>query len=292
MNQTKDVGAVEKVEVVPPSPAEREQAEKLAQQQEVVEEAGAPQQQAETTETTETQTPVVPATNPDVDEFGVPWRNRAAEWQRKSEQLTEKLPQIIEEQLRKVVQPQQPTYTYEQLEAYKLENSSNPNAVAWATGQQRELQKTEQRKMFEDIVGQRDKVREAEVARQQSFDYVQKTYPEAMDVNHPIAQGIKSLMQNPELANNPWGLSAAADIAYGRYMRSQAGNIQQTNSQLKREVKTLQKNSLTEGAGRKVVTTPSPQQTAMERVRKTGSIRDAESAVGAILRQKGILPEE
>jgi len=287
MDPNKQVLNPPEVVVVPPTtetpPEVVNQAEPTSQ----------PEVAPETQTETEQPTPPVPAVNLDVDEYGVPWKNRAMEWQRKSTELAERLPQIIEEKLSKFGQTQQPQYTFEQLEAYKLQNLSDSNVVAWATGEQRKLENVEQRKMFEEIVGQRDRQRDFEISRQQSFEYVKERYPEAMNPNHPLAQEIKSLMMNsPELSNSPRGLEAAADIAYGRYMRNQAGNIQQTNLQLKREVKVLQKNALIEGSGKKVVQVSTPSQNAIEQVKKSGTIKDASNAVGLLLRQSGILQEE
>ena len=301
MNETQEVDVKEKVVVVPPSPAEAQSREAV---KEVVNQEPVTTSQAEETPVTEvTQPSAVPAANLDVDEFGVPWKNRAMEWQRKSEQLVDKLPQIIEEKLKTVTQTQQPTYTYEQLEAYKMQNNQDPNIVAWATGEQRKLAASEQRRMFEEIVGQREKQRDAEISKQKAVEYVQQNYPDAFikdasgkpvgwNMAHPITQQIDALMRNPELSNNPNGLAAAADIAYGRYMKAQAGNLQQTNAQLKREVKTLQKGGLIEGGGKKVVVTQAPQVAAMEQAKKSGTIKDASNSIGLILKQKGILQEE
>ena len=236
----------------------------------------------------------------DVDEFGVPWKNRAMEWKRKSEEVMDRLPQMIDEKLSKVVQPQTPTYTYEQLEVYKQQNQADPNIVAWTVGEQRKIQQSEQRKLIEEVVGSRDRVRETETMKQKSLEYVQQTYPEAFkkdasgrfvgwDEAHPVTQNIFGLMRNPELANNPQGLSAAADIAYGRFARSQAPALQQKVAQAKADVKQAQKASLTEGAGRRVTTSVTPQQTAIEQAKKTGSISDATAAMGAILRSRGLI---
>lgn len=237
----------------------------------------------------------VPAVNLDVDEFGVPWKNRAMEWRRKSEEMTERLPQMIDEKLSKFNQPQQPTYTYEQLEAYKLQNVSDANIVSWATGEQRKMQQAENKKLFEDVVGSREKVNKDDLVRQNSLTYVRTTYPEAFDTtgnwnfSNPIAQNIKALMQNPKISNDPEGLALAADAAYGRVQKTQIPILQQKVSQGKADIKQAQKASLTEGSGRRVAPMAPPQQTAIDNLRKTGSTLDAQNAIGAILRQKGIL---
>lgn len=271
-------------------------------QEPVVEEAPQAEPQVETPTPEVTPIPTVPPVNADVDELGVPWKNRAMENRRKLEELTDRLPQMIEEKLSKINQPQQPTYTYEQLEAYKLQNVTDPNAVAWATGEQRKMQTAENRKLFEEVVGKREEVSKIEQIKQQSLQYVQNTYPEAFkrdargnpiawDEASPLTQHIRGLMSNPELANNPQGLSAAADIAYGRVARSQAPVLQKQVQQAKADIKQAQKVSLTEGAGRRVTTVETPQSTAITNLRKTGSVQDAQVAIGAILKQRGILAE-
>lgn len=245
--------------------------------------------------------PAVPAANLDVDEFGVPWKNRAMEWKRKSEDVIDRLPQMIDEKLSKAAQaPQTPTYTYEQLEAYKLQNAADPNVVSWATGEQRKIQTAENKRLFEEVVGSREKVNQTELLKQQALTYVQNTYPEAFrrdaqgrplawDEASPITQTIIGLMKNPELSNNPNGLAAAADIAYGRVARSQVPALQAKVASGVAEVKQAQKTSLTEGGGRRVTLTETPQQGALNTLKKTGNLKDAEVAIGAILRNKGIL---
>lgn len=248
-----------------------------------------------------TQIPVPPVA--DVDEFGVPWKNRAMEWKRKSEDVIDRLPQMIDEKLSKVTQqPQTPQYSYEQLEAYKLQNVTDPNVVAWATGEQRKMQTAENKRLFEEVVGSREKVNQTEALKQQSLNYVQNTYPEAFrrdaqgrplawDESNALTQTIFGLMKNPELANNPNGLAAAADIAYGRVARSKIPTIQKQVDQGKADLKQAQKASLTEGGGKRVTLSEPVQNTAIATLKKTGSLKDAESAIGAILKTRGILTD-
>ena len=248
--------------------------------------------------------PAIPTPAPaalDVDEFGVPWKNRAMEWKRKSEEVIDRLPQMIDEKLSKVTQqPATPQYTYEQLEAYKLQNPTDPQIVSWCTSEQRKIQTAENKKLFEDVVDSREKVSQVESQRQQSLTYVQNTYPEAFrrdtqgrplawDESNPLTQTIFGLMKNPDLQNNPQGLAAAADIAYGRVARSQVPKIQAKVEQGKADLKQALKVSLTEGGGKRVTLSEPVQTTAINTLKKTGNIKDAEQAIGSILRAKGIL---
>ena len=281
---------------IPPSPAVRQRQEQ--EEKEVVKQEAEATEQPEGTQVPETPvqeeaTPasVVPPTNADVDEMGVPWKNRFMEQKRKNEELAERLPQMIDEKLSKFSSPQTPQYTYEQLEAYKLQNTSNTEAVAWATKLQREMSLAETRKQFEEIVGNQTRTQQAEVKRNQSFEYVKKTFPDALNPNHPLFQGVKYYMSNPAIAENPEGLVMAAKAAYADYAMQQTPVLQGKTQQLKQELKQAQKASLTEGGGRKIVNTTTPQASAIERLRKTGSLTDANSAVGIVLKQKGILQE-
>ena len=237
------------------------------------------------------QPPAPPVAQLDVDEFGVPWKNRAMEYRRKSEELADRLPQIIDEKLSKLNQPQTPTYTYEQLEAYKLQNATDPNVVAWATGEQRKLQRAEDDKRLQDLLGSRDRQRELETGRQRAFEAVKQKYPDALNQNSPMFNLVRDYMQIPEFANRPDGLFFAAKMAKADMLESQAPVLQQKVQAQKAEIRQAQKASLTEGSGRRVTHTATPVNAAVDSFRKTGSMRDAESAVGAILRQKGILPE-
>ncbi len=241
----------------------------------------------------ETETPVQapPVAQQDVDEYGVPWKNRAMEYRRKSEELAERLPQIIDEKLSKISQPQTPTYTYEQLEAYKLQNSTDANVVAWATGEQRKLQRAEDDKRLQELLGSRDRQRELETGRQRAFEAVKQKYPDALNQNSPMYNLVREYMQIPEFANRPDGLFFAAKMAKADMLESQAPILQQKVQTQKAEIKQAQKASLTEGAGRRVTTSVSPINSAVDSLRKSGSMRDAENAIGAILRQKGIITE-
>lgn len=292
MNETKEVDAKQKVVVVPPSPAEAQAREAEAQEVVKQEAVATPQPEAEQEVAQPAPISAVPAANQDVDEYGVLWKNRAMEWKRKSEEVAERIPQIIEEKLSKFSQPSQPQYTFEQLEAYKIQNSQDPNIVSWAAGEQRKIEQADNRKMFEQIVGERERTKDAETKRQQSFEYVKNTYPDAFNPNHPMSNGIRQYMSYPEIGNNPQGLILAAKAAYADYMQSQSPVLQQKTQQLKQEVRQLQKNSLVEGGGRKVISTQSPQQVALERAKQTGTMKDATSAIGEILKQRGILQEE
>ena len=252
----------------------------------------------EATETTETQAqPEMgqPQAEP-VDEFGVPWKNRAYEWKRKQEDLAERLPTLIQDAVSQSMgQQQTQQYSIEQLEAFATQ-TENPAYQQWAKGEIRKLEKEEQAKVVRGELQKWQTQRQAEDTAKQSYDYVKKTYSDAFlkDVNgnvtdrwnnsHPLTQMIGQLMNNPDLKGRPDALMIASDIAYGRYARIHGATSQQKNQQLKREVKNLQKRTLVEGGSRETTSVPA-HRAAIDRLKQTGSMRDAQAAIDAVMKR-------
>lgn len=270
-------------------------------EQEVVNETADTTQQEETTESTETQetqTPPEggqPQTEP-VDEFGVPWKNRAYEWKRKQEDLADKLPTLIKDAVSQSMgQQQTQQYSIEQLEAFATQ-TENPAYQTWAKGEIRKLEKDDQAKVVRGELQKWQQQRQAEDIAKQSYDYVKKTYSDAFhkDVNgnvsdkwnnsHPLTQMISQLMNNPEMKNRPDALMIASDIAYGRYARIHGATSQQKNQQLKREVKNLQKRTLVEGGSRETSAVPA-HRAAIDKLKQSGSMKDAQAAITAVLKR-------
>jgi len=141
---------------------------------------------AETTTASEgaTQTTEIPATpvvNEAVDEFGVPYKNRAMEWKRKSEELAEKLPSLVEEKINEAFaknsqQAQQRESTVAELEQYAMDN---PEARPWVEEQKQNITLKRLTGEIEKKFQATEKVKEANVKKQQSLQYVMQTYPDA-----------------------------------------------------------------------------------------------------------------
>jgi len=253
---------------------------------------------AETTsETQDTQTETGQTQAEAVDEFGVPWKNRAYEHKRKQEELAERLPTLIKEAVSQSIgQHQTQQYSIEQLEAFATQ-TENPAYQQWAKGEIRKLEKEEQAKVVRGELQKWTSQRQAEDVAKQSYDYVKKNYSDAFfkDVNgnvtdkwnnsHPLTQMIGQLMNNPDLKNRPDALMIASDIAYGRYARIHGATSQQKNQQLKREVKNLQKKTLVEGGGRDNASAVPAHRAAIDRLKQTGSIKDAQAAIAAVMKR-------
>ena len=233
-----------------------------------------------------------------VDERGVPWKNNAFEWKRKAEDLAEKLPSLVEEKIQQAFQQfgsgqQEKEYTVSQLEAYAIEH---PEYRPWVEEQKAVLiQKKLSKDMDEKIQADR-KRQEGEVRKQQALRYVMDNYSDAFLKNpqgqivgwnnaHPLTQQIGMIMKDPRFANDPEGLAGAADIAYGRMMRSQKPIQQQKEIKLKHEVKDLQKKTLAEGGGKPSTVVANPVRDALSKLKKTGSLKDAEAALAEIIKR-------
>jgi hypothetical protein len=252
-------------------------------------------------QTEQVQTPAPGYQGEPVDEYGVPWKNRAAEWKRKTEELAEALPNLVQDAVKSGFQqygtPAKQEYTVEQLELYKLQNSDNPQILAWAEAEKSKLNRREIVREVEEKIQGQQRITQAEQTRQQSLNYVMQTYPDAFtknaqgqivswNQNHPITGYIGRYMQEPELANNPRGLIAAAKMAYADYAMSQQSGNNLKQQQLKAEVKHLQKQTLVEGGGKQNIQVVPEHRVAIDKLKQSGSLKDAVAALSAINKAK------
>jgi G3E family GTPase len=268
--------------------------------QEVVNQS-APTDQTEATqpeqETAQTQ-PAGQQSYEAVDEFGVPYKNRAFEWKRKHEETIDKLPSLIEEAVKSSVQqygqaPQR-KYTVAELESFAQQS---PEHRPWVEEQKSLLLREQLTNEFEQRIKAVETKKEAEIRRQNSFSYVASNYPDVfvknqqgqiMGINNqsPMAQQINVLMNDPRFANDPEGLVAAADIAYARVTRSQQGINLMKEQKLKAEVKHLQKQTMVEGGARQGVQAIPEYRKAIDKAKQSGSLRDTAEALKAIAKAK------
>lgn len=276
--------------------------ETSASEEQVVKETKETNNTAETTEqettqeTTEEQAkPETEAGEPQVDETGVPWKNRAMEWKRKTEELTDKLPNMIQDAVSQSFQQQggKQSYTEEQLEAYAEEH---PEHSLWTKQEIKKLRDGKTAEVIRAEMGKWRKGEETKAQKQQAFSYVLQNHPDAFlkdaqgkstgawDNNSPMVKMIGQIMSDPEIANSSRGLIAAADLAAYYLSKQKAPKTQQQTAELKAEVRNLQKKTMIEGGGKQAVQTGSAKSKALERLRETGKMRDAEDAIGEILK--------
>jgi hypothetical protein len=284
VNATESSAVEQQQEVNQPQPSEGAQE---AQQQAV-------EQQEPTQSSPVASQPTVEA----LDEYGVPYKNRFAEYRRKYEELEQKVNQFTQQGVQN-----QPQYSVEQLEAF-ISQTDNPAYSQWAKNEVRRLEKEEQAKVVRNEIQGWKKEQEAEQRRQASFSYVAQNYPDIWvknqqgqpivgqwDNNNPIVREIGMIMQDPRTAKEPDALAIAADIAYARVMRRQTPMIQQQFQQQKAEVKNLQKKTLVEGGGNAPVQAKPAHRVAIDKLSQTGTMNDAVAAMKAI-RQRKLESEE
>lgn len=273
--------------------------------------------QQEVAETTTTQEPeLTPDTQSDagessveaLDDSGVPFKNRAAEWKRKYQELTDRMPDLADEAARKALEERQAQSNKQSREdrinELRTLASDNPELSQEAEGEIRRLEKEDLKETLRDEIKQvrkeSKKASQAEAKKRQSLEYVQKAYPKAFNKNkqgkvvgwdntNPMTQQIAQIMQDNRFKNDPEGLMAAADIAYARYSRSQEPKKQQKQKELKAEVKDAQKKAMTEGGGTNAQPSTEPYREALDRAKKTGKLGDAKKAMKEIFKSKGTL---
>ena len=254
-------------------------------------------EQATTTPAEET-TQTDPAVNLDVDEYGVPWKNRAMEWKRKSEETIEKMPTLIDEAVKSSFQqygkPQEKEYTIAELEQFA---QNQPEHRPWVEEQKAQVIKKQLTREVEDKFKAQDYEREAQRIKAQTFGYVAQTYPDVfvrnpqgqlvgMNEKNPMVNEINTLMKDPRLARDPEGFAFAADIAYARINRLNQGQVQQKEAKLKAEVKHLQKQTLVESGSKSNVQAIPAHRVALEKAKQTGNLKDVAAAMKAMAEHK------
>lgn len=225
------------------------------------------------------------------DDRGVPWKNVALEHKRKLEDLAEKLPEMIEQGFQKYGGKQQEReYTISELEAYALEN---PQHRPWVEEQKEKIRTKTILSQLDEKLQAKEKTQQAEVKKQRALQYVMQNYSEAFiknqqgqivswDNKSPLVAQINQIMQDPRFANDPEGLVAAADIAYARMARQNFGASVQKEKALKDEIKSIQKATMIEGGGKAGSASVPRQRAAIDKLKQSGSIKDAQEAVAAI----------
>lgn len=259
----------------------------------------------ETTTQTETDTTQTDqAVNLDVDEYGVPWKNRAMEWKRKSEETIERLPTLIDEAVKGSFQqhgkPQEQEYTIKDFQRLEDFAQEHPEHRAWVEETKAGVIERQAIKKVEEKFKVQDSQKEAQRLKGQAFNYVATNFPDVfvknaqgqligMNEKNPMVAHIESLMKDPRFANDPEGFAGAAEIAWSRVNR---GLAQQKESKLKAEVKHLQKQTLVEGGNKQNVQAVPAHRVAYEKAKQTGNLKDIAAALKAMAEAKKAAKEQ
>ena len=247
---------------------------------------------------------VQPEVQPDfeVDERGVPWKNRAQEWKRKTEELSQSLPGMIEQKLSEVLSRQQPQqaqreYTVAELEQIALEN---PQYRPWVEQQKEDLRLKRLSSQIEERFKTSETARTNELKKQQALNTVMQNFPEMFlkdgqgrpigwDNSNHMTQEVSRIMQDANFANHPEGLLAAAEMAHSRMLRMTMPKITRQVQQAKAKVKKLETQTMTEGGGRPAQESKTGLRKAQERLAQTGSMQDAQVALTEYFKNKGLI---
>ncbi len=279
---------------------ELEQSSANSQEGVETEESTQPQETSEQEQAAEqgTQTPPGEGQEP-VDSAGVPWKNRAMEYRRKYEDVDKKLT-ALGEKLDTISSGQKQQYTPEQLEMY-AQQADNPTHAQWAVDEARRLRAQQQQQETASIVERKltefQQKQQQEIAKQQTYTQVVARYPELVrkdqsgnvlgwNPRSPMYQRINQYLQDPELRSNPRGLRVAAALAHEDIALSRGQKTAAQVDKQKQEIKNLQKKTLTEGGGASQQQSVSPARDAIERLRQTGSKKDATEAMKHYLKKQ------
>ena len=234
-----------------------------------------------------------------VDEFGVPWKNRALEKERKLHELTENFPNMIEEALAKR-KPETQKYTIAQLEQIA---SENPQYRPWVEEEKAKILQSNMLKVWEEKSKQSEQARQSETLKKQAYEWAVK-HPRLQECfvtdnagnktwNHssPLTQMIGRYMQDKDLRGRPDSLIVASKLALADYLDFQNTKSTTQNQQLQNKLKKVQKQTMVEGGGKSDVVTQTEYQKALSNLKKSGHKRDAQAAVMAYLNSKNAVDE-
>jgi hypothetical protein len=224
------------------------------------------------------------------------------ESQKKLDKLSDQL-NTVSEKIGSIEGQKTKEYSVEELENF-MESTDNPTHRTWAKGEIRRIQRDEGAQLVRQELTNWQKQQQSEQLKVQTYNQVVQRYPDAFVKNaqgqivgwnnqSQLAQRIGQYMQDPEVANNPRGLSVAAALAYSDLTQGQSMKSKQQQTQMKAEVKNLQKKTLTEGAG--VSSSPqskTPLSAAKEKFYSSGKVKDGAAAFKEILKNRGRIVED
>jgi hypothetical protein len=247
----------------------------------------------------ETTAPVVRQPPVDeVDEMGVPLKNRLAEAQRKLRKYEE------DEKTRSTTQqqPVEQKYSKAQLTAFAASTDDQQSRL-WALEQLDKISNDDQRRIVkEELTGLQRQQTELNV-RQQTFNTVIQRNPDiavkdplgnfiGFNTQSPLYQRMNFYMSNPDIVARPEALEIAEAFAMRDLAHAQKPVVAKTIEKQANQIKSLQKKTMVEGAGNNSNAGVSSYQAAKDKLKQTGSMKDAAAAMGEILRRQQILSDD
>lgn len=257
------------------------------------------QTQGESQETTQTANVTqVPINSELYDERGIPWKNRALEFQRKFDETQTNLPKLIAEEVAKISQPQQKKYSIAELEQFA---QANPEHRAWVEEEKAKVLKDSLSREFDQRIEATAKAQRDESVKRETFNHVLSRFPDLAirdqqgnflgwnNVN-PMTQAVGKYMSSPDLAGRPDGLLVAAKLAYADIAMQKLPDTNKTIRTLKNQVRKAQAGTMLEGGGRKPGS-ENPVRKHIERFAASGNKADAVGAMKEIFKARGVIKE-
>ncbi len=172
---------------------------------------------------------------------------------------------MLEEAVSKAIPQNQGVQTYTKEQLIHIKNASdNPQDKAWAELELEKQRSKEVKELFEKTRTEERREQTLEHDKQAALQEVFVKYPLAFNANgtwnnaHPLTQRMSQIYNSDkQLQAHGRGLSAAADIAFAEWIRTQQPQVVARTTKLKREVTKLQTQTLIEGSGQQTTTVPS-----------------------------------
>jgi len=235
----------------------------------------------------------------DVDDMGVPYKNRFMESQRKQDKMAEELAEIKAA----VTQPTQQDDrepTIGELKAF-ADSTDDPSHKQWAYDEIHKYERKESANLVKEELNSWKEQQKTEKIKIDTFNAVITRNPEiaikdnagnfaGWNTKSPLFQKMNQYMANPRIASQP----DALDIAEAYAMRDLArANIPQVNQKIveqKNQISSLQRKTMVEGTGAMPQAPISPRQAAIDKS-KSGTVKDGAVAMKEILKAQGIIKE-
>lgn len=238
----------------------------------------------------------------ELDDMGVPWKNRYMESQKKLDRLSEQL-NAVAEKIDSNQGQKREKYSIEELEAFAEREDIPPEHKRWAKGEIRKLEQEQLASIVESKLTEKERMLQARQMEAEAFQTVVSRYPDAFkrnaqgqvvgwNENSPMTQRVAHYMQDPEIKGNPRALLVASALAFSDVSQNITAKATKQTAQAKAEVKNLQKKTLTEGGG---VSSPPPPKSPMninqDRFNQTGKVKDGAAVFKEILTKRGRIQE-
>jgi len=256
----------------------------------------------EVVETPESKQPALEVRQPpvdEVDEMGVPLKNRLAEARRK---LLKAEKELEEARAPKQQQPETQKYTKAQLTAFAASTDDQQSRL-WALQELDKISNDDQRRIVkEELTGLQRQQTEMNV-RKQTFDTVIQRNPDlavkdpagnflGFNTASPLYQRMNYYMTNPDIVARPEALEIAEALAIRDLHYAQKPVVAKKIETQANQIKSLQKKTMVEGNGSNSNVQISSMQAAKDKLKQTGKISDGAKAMGEILRRQGVLSDD